>query len=167
MKIKKYLVFIFILIFLLIFIYLFLINKEKKDTKTTDIKPSLEVLPTIDSSVKIDFKSIKKGEAILTISNEPKSTKLIEFELIYKVKNNDLSEGAEEEMIEQGVIGKCYKSDNFWQCGEDNGSGGKKIVLGTCSSGTCRYHNVVGKLKLVLKFSGSYGQKIFENEYQL
>jgi len=43
----------------------------------------------------------------------------------------------------------------------------KKITLGTCSSGKCVYHEVVGKIKVSLKFTGSYGEKIFEKEYEL
>jgi hypothetical protein len=65
------------------------------------------------------------------------------------------------------VIGKCFKTERFWQCGEEDAYGGRKIVLGTCSSGTCRYHNILGPIKLNLKFTGSYGEKIYEKEFKI
>lgn len=163
---KKYLIIVILFIFLIFIGYLIKTRSKnlKKDIK--NIEPTLELIPTIDSSVKIDLKTLKKGEISLTISNEPKKTNLIEFELTYNVLNNDISEEGEG-LIEQGVIGKCYQFNGYWQCGEADANSGRKIVLGTCSSGVCRYHNVVGNIKLVLKFSGDYGQKIFEKEYKL
>ncbi len=166
---KKHLILGFLLIILFLVIYFLLFNNSNNNTKDVkNIKNTENIIPTIDSSVKIDLKSIKKGEITLTISNEPKKTDLIEFELIYKVLNNDISEGeGEEGLIEQGALGKCYKFNNYWQCGESDSYLGRKIILGTCSSGTCRYHNVVGNIKIILKFNGDYGQRIFEKEYQL
>ena len=43
----------------------------------------------------------------------------------------------------------------------------KQLTLGTCSSGTCVYHKVEGKIQLTLKFSGDYGQKLYEKEHEL
>lgn len=163
---KNYLIIGILLFFLLVISYfLFIKNKNSKES-IKNIEPTEIVIPTIDSSVKVDLKLIKKGEISLTIMNEPKKTDLIEFELVYQVLNNDISEG-EEGLIEQGALGKCYKIRNYWQCGESDNYGGKKIILGTCSSGVCRYHNIVGKIKIILKFQGDYGQKIFEKDYQL
>ncbi|GIW64961.1 MAG: hypothetical protein KatS3mg092_0894 [Patescibacteria group bacterium] len=164
---KKYLIFGG-LIFVLLIISYFLIIKNTKSKTNNDsyVVPTQEVLPTVDSSTKVDLKLIKKGEALLTVTNEPKNTSTIDFELSYQVVNNDVSEGGEG-TVEQGVIGKCYKQEKEWQCGESNNGGSRKIILGTCSSGTCRYHNIVGSIKILLRFTGDYGQKIFEKEYQL
>ncbi len=163
---KKYLIFGG-LIFVLLIISYFLISKNKKSkTNKSSIEPIEKALPTIDSSTKVDLKLIKKGEALLIVTNEPKNTSAIDFELSYQVINNDVSEGGEG-TVEQGAIGKCYNQEKEWQCGESNNGSGRKIILGTCSSGTCRYHNIVGPIRVLLRFTGDYGQKIFEKEYQL
>jgi len=166
-KNKIQLIFLLILIFGM-GIFFILINKRfaKKETSTLVI-PTEVLIPTVNSSVKVDFKPLKKGEIVLTVANEPKGTKEIDFELSYKVANTDLSEGGEG-IIEQGVIGKCFKIGEYWQCGEENDDkSGRKIVLGTCSSGVCRYHNIVGPIKLNLKFTGNYGEKIYEKEFKI
>lgn len=162
----KLIIFLLVFIFLIFFIFYIFFSKNKNQQKSSqNFSNSEEIIPTVDSSVKVELKQLKKGEINLTILNEPKSTNSIEFELTYNTLNNDIEEG--KVIVEQGVIGKCYKFSNYWQCGESNEAGGKKIVLGTCSSGVCRYHNVVGKLKLLLRFSGNYGIRIFEKEYEL
>jgi len=167
MKIEKKYYFIFGVVILFLVIGIFLFSKKKnKPNMEVNVQPTEEVLPTIDSSVKVDFKLQKKGEAVLLITNEPKNTKSIEFELSYPVTNTDLSEGGGE-TVDQGTIGKCYQIKNEWQCGEADNLGGRKIILGTCSSGVCRYHNIVGEIKVVLKFSGDYGERIFEKKYKL
>jgi len=167
LKEKKNLVIAFLLLVLVVIIgFVFLNKKPAKKTSPTVVVPTEELIPTVDSSVKVEFKPLKKGEVILKVSNEPKNTKQIDFELSYQVVNTDVAEGGEG-TVEQGAIGKCYQIKSFWECGEVNNSGGRKIILGTCSSGTCRYHNIVGAIKVVLKFSGSYGEKIFEKEFTI
>jgi len=167
LKEKKNLIIAFTLLVLVaITSFVFLNKKPAKKNSPTVAVPTEELVPTVDSSVKVEFKPLKKGEVTLTVSNEPKNTKQIDFELSYQVVNNDVAEGGEG-TVEQGAIGKCYRFDNYWQCGEANNSGGRKIILGTCSSGTCRYHNIVGPIKVVLKFSGGYGEKIFEKEFTI
>jgi len=165
LKKKVYIVILFFVLFLFGFIFFIWKNKSfsKKETQSI-VLPTDVLISTVDSSVKVEFKSLKKGEVVLIINNEPKGTETIDFELSYKALNNDISEG--EGLIDQGVIGKCYKVDTSWQCGEETDSG-RKIVLGTCSSGVCRYHNIAGPIKLNLKFSGSYGEKIYENEFKI
>jgi len=166
LKEKKNLLIVFLLVVFATFSVFVLLNKKSaKKNPSTMVIPTEELIPTVDSSVKVEFKPLKKGEVVLTVSNEPKDTQQIEFELSYQVVNSDAGEGAEER-VEQGVIGKCYRFGTLWQCGEQSG-GGRKIILGTCSSGTCRYHNIIGSIKVVLKFSGSYGEKIFEKEFTI
>ncbi|MCX7955701.1 MAG: hypothetical protein N2593_01150 [Patescibacteria group bacterium] len=163
---KKITIFLIIFIFFFIIFFNLFIKNKNKNKNNFFVKPTLELIPTVDSSVNINLKLIKKGELNLTITNEPKNTNLIEFELLYKTINKDNWEN-DQEFIEQGVIGKCYFINKIWYCGEDDKFGKRKIILGTCSSGTCRYHDLVGNLKLVIKFYGNYGQKIFEKEYKL
>ncbi|MGB9882933.1 MAG: hypothetical protein ACPLRN_00225 [Microgenomates group bacterium] len=165
---KKYLPFIGGLVFVVLF-FIFFINQKnnsKNKKNIVNVSPTEQLIPTVDTSVKADFQLIKKGEAALKIINIPKNTLSIDFELSYLVKNNDVSEGDDGE-LEQGVIGKCYQFQEDWQCGEAKDGGSRKIVLGTCSSGVCRYHNIVSPIKVVLKFTGDYGQKIFQKEYKL
>lgn len=155
----------FSIILIIIFSYFIFLNNnptKKEEKETSNIEK--EIIPTVDSSVEVDLKKIKKGEIVLNIKNSPKNTESIEFEITYKVRNNDNSE-SENQLVDQGVIGRCYLIKDYWQCGEPDNSGGRKIVLGTCSSGVCRYHNIVGELFLLLKFYGDYGQKIFEKNY--
>jgi hypothetical protein len=134
---------------------------SKKDEQTLS---SDNILPTVDSSVKVNLVSTKKGEAVLSIISAPNSTKSIEFEMSYLVVNEDTGEGGG--TVSQGAIGKCYETNNVWECGEPSQSG-RKIILGTCSSGVCRYHNITGPIKVSLKFSGNYGEKIFTKEYKI
>jgi len=166
-KKRFYPLFAFVFLVLGIFIFfLFKNNRLKKKESFSLVVPTEILIPTVDSSVKVDFKSFKKGEIVLTIANAPKGTKEIDFELSYQAINTDVGDGGEG-TVEQGIIGKCFKVLESWQCGEEDNVGGRKIVLGTCSSGVCRYHDVVGPIKLNLKFSGSYGEKIYEKEFKI
>ena len=124
--------------------------------------PTEEIIPTVDSSVVVDFKGAsKKGEAHLTVKNAPAGTKEIEFVLEYDALSEE-GEGA----IPQGANGKCDKKGSVWECGEPAPEG-RKIVLGTCSSGVCRYHKIQSKIKVNLQFTGSYGKKAYEGEFEL
>lgn len=131
--------------------------------KTIESSELLEenVIPTVDSSVKVLLESVKRGEVRLTVENAPKGTRGVEYELTYDAQNP----GGEKGVIPQGAIGRCSKIDgNDWECRSTNQ---ENIILGTCSSGTCVYHDIVGKIKVLLKLTGSYGQRIFEKEYDL
>ena len=135
---------------------------EVKEEAGGDLLPTEVAIPTVDSSVKVNLTSGKtKGEALLTIEKAPKGTKDIDFELSYNANNPD--EGG---TTLQGAIGGCEESQDVWKCGEPSPTG-RKIVMGTCSSGVCKYHNVVGKVRLNLRFTGDYGDKVFEKEYEL
>lgn len=139
---------------------------EKKPKINTDEQAvsSDMVFPTVDSSVKVDLRSTKKGEAVLSVNNAPSGTESIEFEMSYLVINEDTGDGGG--TVSQGAIGKCYEVRGIWECGEPSASG-RKIILGTCSSGVCRYHNISGPIRISLKFSGSYGDKMFTKEYEI
>lgn len=127
-------------------------NNKSSKTKSKTVTPAeSEVIPTVDSSVKVDLKAKNNRKAIeLTIEDIPNITTSIEYSLSYQTKSQGL----------QGIIGvlKIEEGDS------------KKTLsreLGTCSSGTCVYHDVVGKVKLELKFNGNYGERIFEKEYEI
>ena len=145
---KKYLMVGGIVVILLV--VGFFVFGRTKQTKTDDKEPlpTEMVIPTVDSSVKVSLEDAGNGkEVTLKIENAPSGTDSVDYELSYNTAKQGL----------QGVIGTLTESDSYE----------KKITLGTCSSGTCVYHEVVGKIKLSLKFSGSFGEKVFEKEYSI
>jgi hypothetical protein len=121
---------------------------SKKEIQT--VEPTETVIPTLDSSVKVDLISSLGGkEVVLEIKDIPTNTQTIDYELSYQTRQQGL----------QGVIGTItLNNESKYE---------KRITLGTCSSGRCVYHEVVGKIKLSLKFSGSYGEKLFDKEYEI
>lgn len=151
MKINKKTISLFlivIIVFLGIISFIFSRNK-KTERKTTLITPTQEILPTIDSSVKIELvPTNKKKEVILSIKNIPAKTKTIEYILSYETKDGGL----------QGVNSTTEITSPTLE---------KKIILGTCSSGTCVYHQLKGNIKLDLTFRGDYGERYFSQEYFL
>lgn len=152
LKDKKILIIGLVSLLVIIFLILkFFVFKNKPVKKEITISPTQELIPTIDSSVKVSLTSVLEGkEVLLSIKNIPTGTESIDYELSYETAKQGL----------QGVIGTVTLNS-------DKKEIEKKITLGTCSSGTCVYHQVVGKIKLSLKFSGSYGERIFEKEYSL
>lgn len=115
--------------------------------RSEDVQPTEAIIPTLDSSVKVDLTSSLGGkEVMLEIKHIPTDTRTIEYELSYQTRQQGL----------QGVIGTIMlNNESKYE---------KRITLGTCSSGKCVYHEVVGKIKLTLKFTGGYGDKLFEKE---
>ena len=151
LKKKNFLIIGAVLSFLIIFIIIGLLNKRERTTNNNLITPTEFIIPTVDSLVKINLEPLVEGkEILLTIANIPENTRSIDYELSYQTAKQGL----------QGVIGtiELLRNEKKYE---------KKITLGTCSSGTCVYHQVVGKIKLTLKFNGDYGEKIFEKSYQL
>ncbi|NMB84493.1 hypothetical protein GYA28_04400 [Candidatus Roizmanbacteria bacterium] len=129
----------------------FLITRNKKNGNNTTVEatPTEMLIPTVDSSVKASLESLSGNkEVMLKMSGLPKGTSSVDYELSYQTAQQGL----------QGVIGTVTVE-------EGNSEYEKKLTLGTCSSGSCVYHQVVGKIKLTLKFNGDYGEKIFEKEF--
>ncbi|MFH0979598.1 MAG: hypothetical protein V1803_01485 [Candidatus Roizmanbacteria bacterium] len=124
-------------------------RKSSIQKETSDLEPTEEILPTVDDSVKVDLKSaVGLKEVLLTVKNIPEGTTSLRYALSYETVEGGL----------QGTDSTAeIKSSNFE----------KKITLGTCSSGTCVYHNVKGKIKVELIFTGGYGDKSFTKEYAL
>lgn len=148
---KKYIYLITpLLILLLVISYWLLGKKSNLETSSTFSSPTESVIPTVPGSVKVDLvASVAGKEVLLTIKNIPIGTETVDYELSYQTAKQGL----------QGVIGTISL----------NGEGRyeKRLTLGTCSSGACVYHQVVGKIKLTLKFTGRGGEKIFEKEYEV
>lgn len=150
---KKYLILgiSFLLICGSIFFVFNKFNKKKFDKENKTKVPTEVVIPTVDSSVLVNLTSTIAGkEVLLSIKNIPSGTSSIDYELSYQTTKQGL----------QGVIGTINLENN-----QKNYE--KKITLGTCSSGSCVYHQVVGEIKLNLKFIGNYGERIFEKEFLL
>ncbi|MBI1862701.1 hypothetical protein HYS00_01130 [Candidatus Microgenomates bacterium] len=167
-KNTKFIIAAVVVIILVTGITVFALNSKSTDSKKTS-ENVLENEPTIapvDSSVAVDFKQgAKKGEALLTVKNAPAGTKDIEFELSYDAESA-ASEDSAGGSTQQGAIGKCEKSGDTWECGEPS-TDGRKIVLGTCSSGVCRYHKITSQVDVRLSFTGGYGARKFEKKYSL
>lgn len=124
----------------------------KKETVTQDKKEVLtqsEVIPTVDSSVKVELTSENNKEVTLDINSIPEGTLDIEYELSYITGKN----------VPKGVLGTIDVSGKS--------SVERKITLGTCSSGTCVYDEGVTSIKVSLKFNNDSGSKIFEKEFPL
>lgn len=148
---------IFIIIGGVIFVVIvavFVVTRSKKSAPSAVKKEIIEkevIIPTVDSSVKVDLKSINnKQEVDLTIADVPVGTQSVDYELSYQTQEQGL----------QGIIGTITISDiSKPQI--------KRLTLGTCSSGKCVYHKLAGNIKTTLKFVGDYGEKLFEKEFVL
>jgi hypothetical protein len=148
---KKYIIAGVILVLVLIIGAFFLLNQKPKETEKQSAMPTEAVIPTVDSSVIVLLESKIAGkELALKVSGIPKGTTSFEYSLSYDTKAQGI----------QGIIGTVTLTNNA-------SSYEKDLTLGTCSSGKCVYHEVVGAITLSLKFNGDYGEKIFEKEYTL
>lgn len=139
--------------FLVLFIFsgywLLIGRKAIVNNKNEQIIPTDTVIPTIDGSVKISLTSLTgRKEVMLSIKNMPKNTNSLEYILSYETIEGGL----------QGVNSTAEITGSDFE---------KKITLGTCSSGTCVYHNIKGKIKVELVFKGNNGDKYFTKEYAL
>ena len=138
---------IFLVLFLLSGYLLLIGRKATANNKNEQITPSETVVPTIDSSVEISLTALSgKKEVLLSIKNIPKSTNSLEYILSYETVEGGL----------QGVNSTAEIAGSNFE---------KKITLGTCSSGTCVYHNIKDKIKLELVFKGNNEDKYFTKEY--
>lgn len=139
-----------ILLLLFIFLGYRLLAGKKTTVKNDEQAASLDgVIPTIDSSVKIDLTAkTGKKEVLLSIENMPSNTTELEYILSYETVEGGL----------QGVNSTAEITGRDFE---------KAITLGTCSSGTCVYHNVKGKIKVELIFKGDSGDKYFTKEYDI
>lgn len=140
-------------IFLVLFIFsgywLLIGRKATVNNKNEQVAPTDAVIPTVDSSVRISLTPLTgKKEVMLSIKNMPKNTNSLEYILSYETVEGGL----------QGVNSTAEITGNDFE---------KKITLGTCSSGTCVYHNIKDKIKIELVFKGDNGDKYFTKEYKI
>lgn len=118
-----------------------------------DVLPDVELLPTVGPEVEVTLEADPSGEeVILQIAGVPDGTDFIEYELSYDAIVDD-------ESVPKGVIGTITFD------GEDPVT--RDIILGTCSSGTCKYDEGVEAIKATLKFEGDYGAQLFEGEFEI
>ncbi len=147
MKKKGIIFFSFLMILIGLTFFFNLKNNKNKSDKNNLIIPTENLIPTISSEVKVNLNYVNnKREVLLTINNIPQKTSVIEYIITYETEEGGL----------QGVNGTIEVKSNSFE---------KKITLGTCSSGTCVYHHVKGKIKLELTFKGDFGQKYFSRDY--
>lgn len=139
-----------ILVLIVVAVGIITTSSKKKETakaKETVFEQPAEVIPTVDSSVVVEIDG--KTDATISISGLPAGTEEIEYELSYNTKSGSI----------EGVFG-TIKADGASTASED-------ITFGTCSSGVCRYHDIVGKVKGTFKFTGKYGKRLLEKEFSL
>jgi len=137
-----------VILVILIFVgFILLPGKPKVNNEKTT--PVDGVIPTIDSSVKISLTALTgKKEVLLSIKNMPINTTGLEYILSYETVEGGL----------QGVNSTAKITGRDFE---------KKITLGTCSSGTCVYHNIKDKIKVELIFKGNNEDKYFTKEYSI
>lgn len=141
---------------ILIAVTVFILMRGKKaETQTDTMKPPTqeEIIPTVDSSVKVEIiPHLEKKRFDLSVKGIPKDTTALEYELTYQTAKG-------------GLPG--YSSAIDIKSGQDSYEK-KDFLLGTCSTGgACTYDEVVGPLKVTIKFTGSYGDKLFEKDFEL
>lgn len=125
-------------------------NTEVKPVPEVVNEEQMDVVPTVDKSTSIGISSRPGSKEIqMKIFGIPRGTNSVEYELSYQTK----------EQGTQGVIGTVSKFDND--------SLTKDITLGTCSSGRCVYHDLDGPMNVTVKFYGDYGEKMYENKFNL
>ena len=130
----------------------YVISRPAKQTAapTQQQQSASDVIPTVGASTTVDLKPVQSNkEVVLTVNGIPQNTSSVDYELSYQTK----AEGT------QGVIGTIttFANDTF----------DKQITLGTCSSGKCVYHEVVGAIHVTIKFTGDYGEKVLEKDFTL
>jgi hypothetical protein len=148
---KQKLIVIFILIIFFVVGTLVIVNNKNNSSKQNQslITPESNKPISVDPSVKVEVIPLNLNKEInLKITNIPDGTKEIEYIISYNTEDGGL----------QGVNSVAEIKGNLFE---------KKITLGTCSSGTCVYHKVKDKIKVELSFRGDYGERYFENEYNL
>ena len=113
-------------------------------------KEEAGAIPTVGASTTVTLTALSGSKEILLKSEGiPTGTTSIDYELSYDTK----AQG------KQGVIGTVtdFTGNSFE----------KQMTLGTCSSGHCVYHEVVGAVQVTLKFTGDYGEKVLSKEFTL
>lgn len=138
------------LVFVGIGVGMFMFQKKPQVVEQPQKKEELGAIPTVDASTTVTLTALTGNkEIVLKSTSLPKGTTSVDYELSYDTKGQG----------KQGVIGTISNiSGNTIE---------KQMTLGTCSSGRCVYHEVVGAIQVTLKFTGDYGEKVFSKEFSL
>lgn len=129
---------------------LFFSQQKPKVTEQPQKKEEVGAIPTVDASTTVTLTAMQGNKEIaLKSSSVPNGTTSVDYELSYDTK----AQG------KQGVIGTISSISGS--------SFEKQMTLGTCSSGRCVYHEVVGSIQVTLKFTGDYGEKVLSKEFTL
>ena len=147
-----------VLALVLIGIIAFIVLKGKKQTvqqadTTGQTKKQQEIIPTVDSSVSVEVagKPDKKHFG-MKVQGIPSGTKSMEYEITYQTKDGGLPGISSSFDLKPDQ--DTYEKDDF--------------LLGTCSTGgKCVYHEVVSPLSVTIKFIGSYGERLFQKDFDL
>lgn len=116
-----------------------------------DVLPEEQAIPTVDASVQVELTADRlKREVTLSVTGIPSGTENIEYEMSYIADGN----------LPKGVIGAI-------EVGGKTSIEKDGITLGTCSSGACVYDKGVKSVQVNLKFTGDYGAKVFEKEFEI
>jgi hypothetical protein len=141
-----------VIVVLLVVGGIFMSSRNQQPAQTAEVTQEEDFeapIPTVDPSVKVQLEPINGGQEVeITVDAAPEGTDTIDVELSYETADKGL----------QGAIGTIEV---------DGRKGMKKITLGTCSSGTCVYHDVSSDIKVYLKFNGDYGEQIFEKSFSI
>ena len=136
-------------------------SNQSKGQGTENVLENEPTIAPVDSSVIVNVEeATRKGEVEITVKNAPKGTAKAEMELTYNREKRPEDE-TDSDVIPDGVLAGCEFKSGQRSCVKTG------ITLGTCSSGVCRYHTVVGSIRLSIIFTGSYGERSFEKEYKL
>ena len=152
---KPYLIGGGVIILLLVVIIGLLMGSGNKEQASAEKKPEItqevqKPIPTVGPSVQVDFKALTGNKIDIQVDGVPSGTESIDYELSYDTEDKGL----------QGVIGQLEVKG-------DKAAPDEEIFMGTCSSGTCIRHIVKGDVKVTLRFTGSYGEQLFEKEFEL
>ena len=151
MKLNRKTIMILVGVLLVAFVFFgFRLLAGKKATVNNEQTAPVDgAVPTIDSSVEINLTALTgKKEVLLSGKNIPLNTTGLEYILSYETVEGGL----------QGVNSTAEITGREFE---------KKITLGTCSSGTCVYHNIKDKIKVELIFKGDNEDKYFTKEYKI
>ena len=146
---QKYAIVAVVVLVVLTGLVVFGMNRSSsKDAQGTEqVLEESETIPDVDSSVEVTLTPQNGGkEVVIAVENPPEGTDTIEYQVTY----NEKTKGP------QGAIGEIDMDELV-----------ADVTLGTCSSGTCVYHDVEGDVELLLTFEGTYGKQKFEKSYSL